>query len=102
MYHLPLNKFTYHIMRKIFTLLFLSVLITGQAFAQVNRCSTVEHEAVLRAKYPDYDAKRAAIEAYTQQYTKKNNILAKAEGADDYYHSGGISRSLQNCRSEHS
>ena len=69
-------------MRKIFTLLFLSVLITGQAFAQVNRCSTVEHEAVLRAKYPDYDAKRAAIEAYTQQYTKKNNILAKAEGAE--------------------
>ena len=67
-------------MQKILSILLLSLLITQTGIAQVNRCATVEHEAVLKAKYPDYEQKKQEIEAFTNRYIQKNNISNKMEG----------------------
>jgi len=68
-------------MRKIYVLLFISILTTAAVNGQVNRCSTVEHEAILKAKDPNYDAKRAEIEAFTARVAKKK-LTGMKSGAD--------------------
>ncbi len=72
-----MGKIRNHIMQKLLTILVLSLFFSGSVMAQVNRCSTNEHEAVLRAKYPDYDQKRAAIENFTAKAVQKMDPAAK-------------------------
>ena len=54
--------------------LYLCALIIGvltcQSFAQDIRCYTCEHEHVIRAATPSYDANRLAIEAHTANFVK--------------------------------
>jgi hypothetical protein len=71
-------------MQKIFTILLLSVLLGTQVQAQVNRCATSEHEAILRAKDPNYDAKRAQLESFTAKAIEKRQTEAnyKSEATD--------------------
>lgn len=68
-------------MQKFFTLLVVSLLLTHTGIAQVTRCATVEHEAELKAKYPDYDKKKQEIEAFTNRYIQKSKSQNKMGGA---------------------
>lgn len=67
-------------MRQIYLLLILSLIIVNTAFGQVTRCSTPEHEAVLKAKDPQYEAKRAAIEEFTARFAEKKGEALKTGG----------------------
>lgn len=67
-------------MQKFFTLLLISLFLTQAGNAQVTRCATVEHEAALKAKYPDYEQRKQEIEAYTNRYIQKNKSQNKMEG----------------------
>jgi len=67
-------------MQKFFTLLLISLFLTHAGNTQVTRCATVEHEAVLKAKYPDYEKRKQEIEEYTHRYIQKNKSQNKMEG----------------------
>ena len=66
-------------MRRFTTLLLALVMLSVAAEAQINRCGVMEHEAVLKAKYPDYAAQQAAREAFTAKVVEKMSS-AKMEG----------------------
>lgn len=50
--------------------------------AQVDRCGSTEHEAMLKAKYPDYAENVARREAFIAKYADKL-AAAKIEGGED-------------------
>ncbi len=67
-------------MQKFFTLLLISLFYTQAGITQVTRCATVEHEAALKAKDPDYEKRKQEIEAFTNRYIQKNKSQNKMEG----------------------
>ncbi len=69
-------------MRKLLLLLIAGTIFLQTSYAQTDRCGTVEHEAILKAKYPGYEQKRADIEDFTAKYIQKKQSLptAKTEG----------------------
>ncbi|MFI5172221.1 MAG: M43 family zinc metalloprotease, partial [Chitinophagales bacterium] len=64
-------------MRKIFTLILVALIATQSSFAQFSRCSTQEHEEMLKAKYPDYAQKRAQLEQFTTKFIEKKKSSGK-------------------------
>lgn len=58
-------------MQKFFTLLLALSLVSLGLNAQVNRCGAVEHESILKAKYPDYAENQAKREAFIAKYQEK-------------------------------
>lgn len=56
--------------RNLFLLLSLCILF-GTTDAQLNRCATVEHEAILKAKDPGYAQRKQEIEDFTNKVLEK-------------------------------
>jgi len=71
-------------MQKFTSILFsLFVLFGLAANAQSNRCATVEHEAVLKAKDPEYEKRRIEVENFTAKVIEKKKM-------DPYAKMGGV------------
>ena len=72
----------FHIMRKIVLLFALLAGGLMPLHAQVNRCGTTEHEALLKANDQDYEVKKARREAFIAKYADKL-AAAKMEGGEE-------------------
>ena len=59
--------------RNLFLFISLCILF-GTTQAQLNRCATVEHEAILKAKDPGYEARKQQIEDFTNKIIAKQKV----------------------------
>ena len=67
-------------MQKLFTFFLVVFITTFSTYAQFSKCSTQEHEDMLKAQYPDYEAKKAEVEAFTAKFIEKHKSTAKTSG----------------------